>query len=62
MNVLGLNTSIMAATLTGNIRIDNLTIMPELRLDNAKDEIFTKNNGDGVKSTGTFLLAVVYHF
>lgn len=61
-NVLGLNTSILAATLTGNIHIDNLTIMPEFRLDNAKDEIFFKNDGDGVKSTGTFLLAVVYHF
>jgi hypothetical protein len=53
---------VLAATLTGNIRIDNLTIMPEFRLDNAKDEIFVKNNLDGVKSSGTFLLAVVYHF
>jgi hypothetical protein len=53
---------VFAGTLTGNIRIENLTIMPEFRLDNAKDEIFFKNNAEGVKSTGTFLLAVVYHF
>lgn len=60
--VLGFNTSIFAATLSGNIRIDNLTIIPEFRLDNAKDEIFFKNSGAGVKSTGTFLLAATYHF
>jgi hypothetical protein len=55
-------TSFFAGTLSANFRIDNLTIIPEFRLDNAKDEVFVKNNGDGVKSTGTFVLAAVYHF
>ena len=36
----GVGTSVLATTLSGNIRIDNLTIIPEFRLDNAKDEIF----------------------
>lgn len=58
----GIATSVFAATLSANIRIDNLTIIPEFRLDNAKEEIFTKNNGDGVKSTGSFILAATYHF
>jgi Putative beta-barrel porin-2, OmpL-like. bbp2 len=55
-------TSFFEATLTGNIRIDNLTILPEIRLDNAKDAVFTKNNGDLEKSTFTFILGATYHF
>jgi hypothetical protein len=58
----GVATSVFAATLSGNIRIDNLTIIPEFRLDNAKDEIFFKKTGEGVKSTGSFILAATYHF
>ena len=58
----GIGTSVMAATLSGNIRIDNLTIIPEFRLDNSKEAIFAKNPNEGVKSTGTFLLAATWHF
>ena len=49
-------------TLSGNIRIDNLTIIPEFRLDAADEPIFFKNSGAAVKNTGTFLLAATYHF
>jgi len=55
-------TSIFDITLSPNFKIGNLTIIPELRLDAAKDEIFQKNNGDGSKSTVTGLLAATYHF
>jgi hypothetical protein len=58
----GLGTSVMAATLSGNIHIENLTIIPEFRLDSSKDPIFAKNPNEGVKSTGTFLLAATWHF
>ncbi len=58
----GIGTSVLAATLSGNIRIDNLTIIPEFRLDNSKEAIFAKNPNEGVKSTGTFLLAATWHF
>lgn len=58
----GFGTSIFDATLSGNIRIDNLTIIPEFRLDNSKDEIFLKDDGSGIKSTGAFILAATYHF
>jgi hypothetical protein len=58
----GVGTSVLAATLSGNIRIDNLTIIPEFRLDNSKEAIFMKNPNEGVKSTGTFLLAATWHF
>jgi hypothetical protein len=58
----GISSSVFAATLSGNIRIDNLTIIPEFRLDNAKDKIFLKSTTEAVKSTGTFILAATWHF
>jgi hypothetical protein len=54
--------SIFDVTLSPNFRIGNLTIIPELRLDAAKDFIFEKNNGSTSKSTITALLAATYHF
>lgn len=53
---------IFATTLSGNVKIDNLTIIPEFRLDNAKGAIFTKGNGAATKSTASFILAAVYKF
>jgi len=55
-------TSIFDLTLSANIKIDNLTIIPEFRLDNGKDPIFLKKDGEGIKSTGSFILAATYHF
>ena len=53
---------IFAPTLSANIKVDNLVIIPELRLDNATNPIFTNSTGGPVKSTATFLLAAVYKF
>lgn len=60
--VIGANTSIFATTLSANFKVSKLTIIPELRLDDSKDEIFLKNDNSTTKSTGTFLLAAVYTF
>ena len=60
-NFLGLNNA-FEETLSANFRIDNLTIIPEIRLDNAKNEIFYKSPSESGKSTGTFILAATYHF
>jgi len=52
-------------TLSGNIHIDNLTIIPEFRLDTAEEPIFFKNADTDfptAKSTGTFVLGATYHF
>lgn len=54
--------NIFATTLSGNIKVDNLTIIPELRLDNASGAIFTKGDGKPTKSTTSFILAAVYKF
>jgi len=64
--VAGFGTNIFDVTLSGNIRISNLTILPEFRLDAAKDPLFFKendpSNAPSAKSTGTFILAATYHF
>jgi len=54
--------NIFDLTFSTDIKIGNLTIIPELRLDNSSEEIFLKGNGTGTKSTFTGLLAAVYHF
>jgi hypothetical protein len=53
---------IFALTLSGNAKVDNLTIIPELRLDNAKGTPFSKSDGTATKSTVSFLLAATYKF
>ena len=53
---------IFATTLSANVKVDNLTIIPELRLDNASGAIFTKSSGAVEKSTVSFVLAAVYKF
>ncbi|MEO7983472.1 MAG: outer membrane beta-barrel protein [Bacteroidota bacterium] len=63
--VAGLGTSIFDFTLSGDIHIDNLAIIPEFRIDGAKDPIFFKNPDTvfpSAKTTGTFILAAVFHF
>jgi hypothetical protein len=62
--VLPLDKKMFEGTLSANFKIDNLTIIPELRLDNGSTApgIFTKNNGTSTKTTSGFLLAAVYHF
>jgi len=63
--VAGFGTNIFDFTLTGNIHIGNLTIMPEFRIDGAKDPIFYKNSDKlfpTAQSTGIFILGAVFHF
>ncbi len=56
------DTSVIAATLTGSITIDNLIIKPELRLDSASDDSFIDNDLAATKSLGSFVLAAIYKF
>lgn len=61
----GIGTGIFDATLSANIKVGNLTIIPEFRVDAAKDAIFYTNSDKLVptaKSTGSFILGVTYHF
>lgn len=54
--------NVFVPTLSGNFKIDNLTIIPEFRFDAAKNEVFEKSDGTFNKSTGQFILAATYHF
>ncbi|HEX3025131.1 MAG TPA: outer membrane beta-barrel protein [Chitinophagaceae bacterium] len=61
-NVAGVNSKIFQTTLSGNIHLDNLTIIPEIRLDNADNEVFKKSAGTQTKSDASFIIAAVYKF
>ena len=54
--------SVLAATLSANFKIDNLTIIPEFRIDNASEPIFFKSSGSQVKTASNVLIAAVYKF
>ena len=61
-NVLGLNANIFETTFSTNFKVDHLTIIPELRFENAGRSLYWNSNGAAVKTTGNFLLAAVYQF
>jgi len=54
--------NVFAATLSGNIKIKGLTIIPEVRVDNASQNIFAKGSGDPSKTVVAGILAAVYKF
>jgi hypothetical protein len=56
----GLN--VVDFTVSGNIKIGSLTIIPEIRLDNGSKNFFYKSDGSYTKSTLSALLAAVYKF
>lgn len=58
-----LDTSVTALTLSGNYKINGLTIIPEFRLDSNSDEVlFVDSDLAPAKSASQVLLAVVYGF
>ncbi|MEO8237766.1 MAG: porin [Flavobacterium sp.] len=56
------DTSVTALTLSGNYKINGLTIIPEFRLDSNSDEVFVDSDLAPAKSASQVLLAVVYGF
>jgi hypothetical protein len=65
--VAGFGTSLFDATLSFNIKpVKNLMIIPEFRVDAAKDPIFFKSSdtptSPSAKSTGSFVLAAIVNF
>lgn len=61
-SALGVGTSIFQNTLSVNIHLNKLTLIPELRFDNAKDKVFINGTNINTKGSGSFLLAAVYKF
>lgn len=58
----GFGSNVFDITLSPNFRLGNLTIIPELRLDAAKDDVFTHHDGNPATNTLTGILAATYHF
>ena len=56
------DSSVLALTLTGSATIGDLTIKPELRLDNASEDAFLDADGAPMKSLSSFVLAAIYTF
>ncbi len=56
------DSSVFATTLSANIKIGELTIIPELRLDSSSDKFFLDKDLDAQKSLSSFVLAAVYKF
>lgn len=55
--------NVFAATLSGNYKVGNFTLIPEFRLDNASsDLLYLKKDGDPTKSTSSFLVAAIFSF
>lgn len=54
--------TVFASTLSANIKVDNLILIPELRIDKANHSIFTNGNGNAVTTDKYILLAAVYQF
>ena len=54
--------NVFAVTLTANAKVGDLTIIPEIRLDSASEEVFLNNDLELNESLGSFLLAAVYSF
>lgn len=54
--------NVFAATLSGNITIGDLRLIPELRLDTADEDAFLDRDLNSQKSLSSFVLAAVYSF
>ena len=60
--VAGIGTSVMSTTVSANIHLGNLTVIPEFRYDNAKAQIFAKDATLKTKNDASLILAAVYKF
>jgi hypothetical protein len=63
-SLIGFDGNVFETTLSSNFRINNLTIIPEVRLDqgNRDPRLFVNRAGENKKGTQSVLLAAVYKF
>lgn len=61
-NKAALDNTVTAFTISGNFKIDALTIIPEIRFDSAKKNIFSTDDSKSKGSETAFILAAVYKF
>ncbi|WP_460217836.1 outer membrane beta-barrel protein [Psychroserpens sp. MEBiC05023] len=56
------DSNVFAATLSANYKVDDLTIIPEIRLDSWNEDTYIDNDMNPTKSLASFLVAAVYKF
>ena len=56
------DTTVFTPTLTGRYSVGDLTIIPELRLDSASEDLFVDGDGGATGALSAFNLAAVYTF
>lgn len=54
--------NIFSTTFSANLKANNLTFIPEFRIDNASLPIFVKSDGSATKTAANVLLAAIYQF
>lgn len=54
--------NVFESTLSFNYKVGPLTLLPEIRLDAAKDPLFVNGDGEPVKSTFSGIFAAIYKF
>lgn len=57
-----LHAQVFATTLSGQIKLGALTLVPELRIDKASAPVFLDHDGHAISQTTTGLVAAVYKF
>ncbi len=60
--ITAVGTNVFATTLSANFKVDGFIFVPELRWDNASEDLFTKSDGSATKSSASILLACIYSF
>ncbi|MGE5521349.1 MAG: outer membrane beta-barrel protein [Candidatus Dadabacteria bacterium] len=53
---------VVGSTLSANYKVDNLTIIPEFRMDYSSNPLFVKKDGSATKNAANVLLAAIYSF
>lgn len=62
MSLAPVGAGVLANTLSGNIRIGDLTLIPEFRMETANAGIYRNKSGQSRNSDASFLVAAVYKF
>ncbi len=60
INPLNNSDKIFATTLSANFKLAKLTIIPEWRIDNSNQSVFSKNNDTYSKTACSFILAAIF--
>jgi hypothetical protein len=62
MSLAPVGAGVLANTLSGNIRLGDLTLIPEFRMETANAGIYSNKSGQARNSDASFLVAAVYKF